>query len=61
MKKCVKCGKEIVYGVNGCMLMDDCFDCGGRPKYYYSTATVRTTNWNELDAMEDRCVRDWDD
>lgn len=34
MKICKICGKKIVLGVNGCTLMDDCFDChGGYPKY----------------------------
>ena len=34
MKICKVCGKKITLGVNGCTLMDDCFDChGGYPKY----------------------------
>ena len=34
MKKCVKCGCEIENGVNGCMIMAECFKChGGYPKY----------------------------
>ena len=58
MKKCSKCGKQIIYGVNGCQLIDECFIChGGYPKY--PAATKReTVDWNELDALEDRCVRD---
>ena len=63
MKRCVKCGAEIVNGENGCMLIDECFTChGGYPKY--APATGRNWNygsWNDLDALEDRCVRDYDD
>ena len=44
--------------MNGCQLIDECFIChGGYPKY--PAATKReTVDWNELDALEDRCVRD---
>lgn len=55
-KICKKCKKDIIYGVNGCMLMDECFDChGGLPKY----APARKANrysWDELDALEDKCI-----
>lgn len=27
MKKCTICGKEIVYGINGCTWYDTCFTC----------------------------------
>lgn len=46
MKHCSKCGAEIVNGVNGCMLSDDCFKCvpiayslqpAKQPNYYNST------------------------
>lgn len=34
MKNCVKCGKIIINGVNGCSMFKDCFDCrGGYPDY----------------------------
>lgn len=62
MKKCVKCGNEIVNGVNGCMIMNECFDChGGFPKYPAPRLVRETVTWNELDALEDRCVRDWEE
>lgn len=61
MKTCIKCGKEIIYGVNGCQLMTECFTChGGFPKYAPPT-TRETVTWSELDALEDRCVRDWEE
>ncbi len=61
MKICVKCGKEIINGINGCEMMKECFDChGGFPKY--APPTVKeTVGWDELDALEDRCVRDWEE
>lgn len=41
MKICKVCGKKITLGVNGCTLMDDCFDChGGFPKYPAPTAKM---------------------
>ena len=62
MKKCIKCGKEIIYGVNGCMLMDDCIDChGGYPKYPAPRTATKTVSWDDLDALENRCVRDFED
>ena len=63
MKKCAKCGCEIVNGVNGCQLMDICFNChGGYPKYPSPTeANDYVTNWKETDALEDMCVRDCDE
>lgn len=33
MKTCKKCGTEITNGVNGYMMSDFCFDCGGYPVY----------------------------
>ena len=62
MKKiCPVCGKEIINGINGCQLMNECFDChGGYPKY--APATKRNViDWNTLDALEDRCIRDWEE
>ena len=61
MKTCIKCGKQIINGVNGCQLMTDCFEChGGFPKYAPPIAR-ETVTWSELDALEDRCVRDWEE
>ena len=61
MKICPICGKEIINGINGCQLMNECFDChGGYPKY--APATNRNViDWNALDALEDRCIRDWEE
>ena len=60
MKKCEKCGKEIVNGVNGCQLMKICFECnGGFPDYpKYSYASAERPSWDELDAAEDKCLGD---
>lgn len=63
MKKCIICGKEIINGVNGCMLLDDCFDChGGYPKYAPATAR-ETVDYDDdrLNYLEAMCVRDWED
>lgn len=61
MKTCIRCGKQIINGINGCQLMVDCFEChGGFPKYAPPT-TRETVTWSELDALEDRCVRDWEE
>ena len=62
MKRCIVCGKEIINGINGCVIMNECFDChGGYPKYPAPTQVIETGSWDELDALEDRCVRDWDE
>ena len=64
MKKCVKCGREIVNGVNGCQMMDECFEChGGYPDYSRNKFIFHWSkaNWDNLDALEDRCIRDYDD
>lgn len=62
MKKCIKCGREIINGVNGCQLLNDCFDCrGGYPTYPAPRQARETVSWDELDALEDRCVNDWVD
>lgn len=63
MKVCSICGKEIVNGINGCQLMPDCFEChGGLPDYSRQKASHNgTANWDELDTLEDKCVRDYDD
>lgn len=59
MKKCIKCGCEIVNGVNGCMLMNDCFGChGGYPKYPKPIRAKFEISWSELDYLEDRCLND---
>ena len=56
-KKCCKCGCEIVYGVNGCMIMDDCFTChGGYPKYPEPVRICYPESIEYLDYTEDRCL-----
>lgn len=58
---CKLCGKPIVYGINGAMISEFCTDC--RPIHYHCEPTpVRNeVDWDELDAMEDRCLGDdWD-
>ena len=59
----MKCGKEIVDGVNGCQLLDECFIChGGYPKYAKScTTSGGYLSWEELDILEDRCLNDGED
>ena len=57
MKKCIKCGCEIEYGVNGCMLMNECFEChGGYPNYIKSTKNIFSISWDELDYIEGKCL-----
>ena len=64
MKKCIKCGCDIEYGINGCMIMPDCFDChGGYPKYP-APSTRRFGDgfsWDESDFLESRCLRSDED
>ena len=56
-KYCNQCGKSIVYGVNGAQISDYCTDC--KPITYHRKPTpVRNVDWDELDAMEDRCVKE---
>lgn len=64
MKYCVKCGTEIKNGLNGCMMLNVCFDCnGGYPDYSRNKSNFHwnSTDWNDLDAAEDRCIKDYDD
>lgn len=62
MKTCVICGKEIINGINGCQIMKECFDChGGYPKYPAPRQMRETISWDELDALEDRCINDWEE
>jgi len=56
MKRCIKCGSEIINGINGCEILNECFTChGGYPKYA-PTSKRETYSWDELDAIEDRCI-----
>ena len=57
MKKCIKCGKEIMNGVNGCAMLNECFHChGGYPKYVPASRRRQITD-EEMDALENRCLR----
>lgn len=58
-KHCRICGKPIMYGINGAQMLDTCLDCY-RPTYHCQPTRVQNNvNWDELDAMEDRCLGDW--
>lgn len=60
VKKCIKCGKEIVNGVNGCMLLNKCFDChGGYPDYSRNQSNIHWSNadWDALDTVEGKCMK----
>lgn len=64
MKICKKCGIEIINGVNGSMIMGNiCHDCGDRPVYYTRPRRAyeegRNMTWDELDILEDKCVKDY--
>lgn len=55
MKVCKVCGKKITLGVNGCTMMDDCFDChGGYPKY----AKPTTENLHNIENAC-LCISEW--
>ena len=55
--RCKVCGRPIVYGINGAMMYDTCFDC--RPiSHCIAPSRKRNTDWDELDAMEDRCLKE---
>ncbi len=55
-KRCKVCGKPIEYGVNGAQMFDTCFECY-KPYYPCSVSKVRQyLNWDEFDALEDRCL-----
>ena len=61
--RCSKCGKEIIYGINGCQMMKECFDChGGYPDYSHNKSNFHWNNgsWDDLDAAEDKCLGDVD-
>ena len=57
MKRCIKCGCEIVNGVNGCTLMDDCISChGGFPVYPAPVVVTVPDSLEYLDYAEGRCL-----
>lgn len=59
-RTCPKCGKEfdlLQYGYPGNPYRTICWSC--EPIYYGSPSkAVVQCSWDELDAMEDRCLRD---
>ncbi len=62
MKICVKCGKEFdlfKFGAPGDPTRDICWSC--EPPVYAPATKRMSFSWDELDALEDRCVRDWEE
>ena len=57
MKRCVKCGCEIVNGENGCSMMQDCFKChGGFPVYPGPIVKTSPDSLEYLDYAENCCL-----
>ena len=57
MKRCIKCGKKIVYGVNGCSMLNDCFDCrGGYPDYSRNKSNFKKMDDGAADYWEGRIL-----
>ena len=57
-KRCKICGRPITYGINGSQMFDTCMECY-RPQYHCSPTPIRNNvDWDELDALEDRCLGD---
>ena len=64
MKKCTKCGKSIINGENGCMIMDICFTCnGGYPQYnkksikFTQTADEAYEEMNTLETLANKALK----
>lgn len=59
-KKCRKCGAEIIYGMNGCTMYDECFSC--RPVHYRKIVSTNTkVSWDDMDTLESRCLGNIED
>ena len=67
---CKGCGRQIVYGHNGCMMSEYCFDC--RPVNYVDTNPrhymyvpinyfMDEQDYDALDYAESRCIDDGED
>lgn len=59
MKICSKCGKEfdlMKYGYPGNPYRKVCWEC--EPPTYAKSTRREIVSWDELDAMEDRCLRE---
>ena len=55
MRRCSKCGEEIVNGVNGCSFMTICFRCNGGPPEYPDPIVIAGPIYDEedIDELED--------
>lgn len=63
MKKCRKCGKDFdlyKFGAPGDPTRDICWSCYP-PTYAPATKRNLSSSWDELDAMEYRCIKDWEE
>ena len=60
-KHCAVCGRPIIYGFNGAQVSECCIEC--RPiTYSYNPTPVKINcSYDELNALEDRCLHDWID
>lgn len=56
-KRCKICGKPIAYGINGAQMFDTCLECY-IPQYHCKPTPTRDVDWDELDAMEDKCIKE---
>ncbi len=55
-KTCKTCGAPIFYGINGAQMLNECLDCH-KPSYNTTPTPVRLTGgWDELDALEEKCI-----
>ena len=54
MKTCTTCGAEIVNGVNGCAMYDQCTDC--RP-IHYPLSPTRGPVWMRIPPISDDDLR----
>lgn len=52
MKKCTKCGCDIINGVNGCMLLENCHNCDGIPRYKYPHKQHVSMSIEDADIIE---------
>lgn len=62
MRECEKCGKEFdlyKFGAPGNPHRSWCWEC--EPPYYAKSTKRNLVSYDELNALEDRCVRDWED
>ena len=61
MKTCKKCGCEIVLGVNGCTLMEECYKChGGFPVYPVPIVKEYPDSMDYMEYWESKCLDNGD-